>query len=86
MNLEEALEKKKAKHFWCSFPDHISGYGWVFGDLPPFPFDAGTLLERESLLGGGWVTSFVSMIKDFAFVDSASGIHFALRPSFLGVH
>ena len=72
MNQEEVSEKRKRNTFGAVFLTiflDMVGFSVIF---PLFPSMLEHYLERESLLGGGWVTSFVYIIKDFAFVDSAS--------------
>ena len=84
MNQEEVLEKRKRNTFGVVFLTiflDMVGFSVIF---PLFPSMLEHYLERESLLGGGWVTSFVSVIKDFAFVDSASGNSFRFETVIFG--
>ena len=84
MNQKEVSEKRKRNTFGAVFLTiflDMVGFSVIF---PLFPSMLEHYLERESLLGGGWVTSFVSMIKDFAFVDSASGNSFRFETVIFG--
>ena len=84
MNQEEALEKRKRNTFGVVFLTiflDMVGFSVIF---PLFPSMLEHYLERESLLGGGWVTSFVSMLMVFAFIDSASGNTFRFETVIFG--